>query len=99
MTQAKRPANAWLASLSLWNIIIMTQASAESSALDAGRAQLLVAREAPHIVLAATQRWLTAVGYTEGEAVGRALALLLQGDGTCMVTAGALWSAVQVNGA
>ena len=65
--------------------------------LDPGVPQLLVSRQAPHVVLAATPAWLAGAGFAEQDVVGHALALLLQGDGTCMVTAGALWSALQVS--
>lgn len=75
----------------------MSTALADWSALNPREAQLLVSRQAPHVVVSATPAWLAAAGYNEREAVGRALAVLLHGDGTCMVTAGALWQAVQVN--
>ena len=66
------------------------------AALEPTQAQLCVSRTAPHVVLAATQPWLAAAGFSECEALGRAFAVLLQGDGTCMATAGALWTALQV---
>jgi len=57
--------------------------------------EVLVSRTTPHLILAATQPWLSAAGFTQADAVGRSLSVL-QGEGTCRVTLGALWSALQV---
>lgn len=73
----------------------MAAAFSPAEALDGRLAQLLVARQAPHLILAATPAWLAVSGYAERDIVGRALSLLLQGDGMCMTTVGALWSALQ----
>ena len=64
-------------------------------ALDVAAPELLVTRAAPHIVLATNIPWLSTTRYPEWEVVGRSLSLLLQGDGTCVATCGALWSALQ----
>ena len=63
--------------------------------LDPREPQLLVSRQAPHLILASTPAWHAASGFTERDVAGRAVAVVLQGDGTCVVTAGALWSALQ----
>jgi hypothetical protein len=65
------------------------------AALDAREAQLLVSRASPHTILQATPAWLGACGYTEQEVLGRSVIMTLHGDGTCMSTAGALWTALQ----
>ena len=75
---------------------VMANAAAAFEGLDAHQPQLLVSREAPHVVLQATPAWLHAAGYADAEVTGRPAALLLQGDGTCLATAGALWTALQV---
>ena len=74
----------------------MANAAAAFEGLDAHQPQLLVSREAPHVVLQATPAWLHAAGYADAEVTGRPASLLLQGDGTCLATAGALWTALQV---
>ena len=58
-------------------------------------AEVLVSRTTPHPILAATAPWLHAAGFAESDAVGRSLSIM-QGEGTCRVTLGALWSALQV---
>ena len=66
------------------------------SHLHSGFPELLVSRQPPHLIAHATPAWLDRSGYTEAEIVGRSVTCL-QGSGTCLVTAGALWTALQVN--
>lgn len=51
-------------------------------------------REPPFVIRAATLAWVRAVGYSEQEIIGRS-ASVLQGEGTCVVTLGALWTALE----
>ena len=62
---------------------------------DPTRAWLLVTTQPPHIITSVSAEWLQGTGYAESEVIGRSAALL-QGSGTCLVTSGALWTAVQV---
>ena len=64
-------------------------------ALDASACELLVTRVAPHTIVEATQPWICWSGFSERDIAGRSVSIL-QGEGTCVVTLGALWSAVQV---
>lgn len=72
-----------------------TLMAAALPALDSAACELLVTRGAPHVIVEATQPWLDRVGYSQGDISGRSVAIL-QGEGTCAVTLGALWSALQV---
>ena len=63
--------------------------------LDASACELIVTREAPHAIIEATQPWISWSGFSERDIAGRSVSIL-QGEGTCVVTLGALWSAVQV---
>ena len=63
--------------------------------LDPSRQELVVERAMPYTIIGATSAWLHATGYSEREAAGRSVSML-QGEGTCVVTLGALWSAMQV---
>ena len=65
------------------------------AALDAREAQLVVSRDPPHVILGATPRWLGSAGYAEQEITGRSASLVLQGEGSCLVTFGALWTSLQ----
>ena len=56
--------------------------------------EILVTREPPFVIRAATLAWVRAVGYSEQEIIGRS-ASVLQGEGTCVVTLGALWTALE----
>ena len=60
-----------------------------------GVAELLVSRVAPHMVLAASPAFLRSANYAEADVVGRS-ATILVGEGSCLVTMGAMWSALQV---
>ena len=48
----------------------MANAAAAFEGLDAHQPQLLVSREAPHVVLQATPAWLHAAGYADAEVTG-----------------------------
>ena len=56
---------------------------------------LVVGSQPPHVITAASPEWLRLAGFADGEVCGRP-AVLLQGSGTCQMTSGALWTAVQV---
>ena len=57
--------------------------------------ELLVSRESPHTIVAASPAWLSVTDLTEEEVVGQA-ATLLQGEGTCATTCDTLWTSLQV---
>ena len=63
-----------------------------------GPSWVLVTTQAPHLIAATSPEWLLATGYAEGDVVGRSATQLL-GSGTCLVTTGALWTAVQARSA
>ena len=62
---------------------------------DVAGAWLLVTTQPPHLIVAVSPEWLQSAGYVESDVTGRSAALL-HGSGTCLVTTGALWTAVQV---
>jgi hypothetical protein len=62
---------------------------------DVAGAWLLVTTQPPHLIVAVSPEWLQLAGYVESDVTGRSAALL-HGSGTCLVTTGALWTAVQV---
>ncbi|KAL1525765.1 hypothetical protein AB1Y20_020608 [Prymnesium parvum] len=57
--------------------------------------QVVVAREPPFQILAASPTWLAISGYTDTDAVGQPLLQSLEGEATCRATAAALASAIQ----
>ena len=63
--------------------------------VDPAECELLVTRATPHTIVEATQPWFRRAGYLESDVAGRSVSIL-QGEGTCTVTLGALWSALQV---
>ena len=65
-----------------------------AAALHAGLPEVLVGRAPPHVIVAATPAFLETSGFSETDLVGRSCACM-QGSGTCQVTLGALWTALQ----